>query len=110
MVDALRSGRSAIISGVGGIGKTELLAQALNRAETGRPVLWIDVDQFRTTLDLISALRAALATNGVACSEDAIGPQLDELQACLVFDGIERGLVSDLEELEDAIASLFANP
>ena len=47
LVEALRSGRSATIFGVAGIGKSELVLQALDRCETGRPVLWCNIEQYR---------------------------------------------------------------
>ncbi len=107
LVDALRSGRSVMISGTGGIGKSELLVQALIRCETGRSVLWCDIEQYRTVADVISALRTALGTEGTACSEDALPSRLDAAQACVVFDGIERGSLDNLDDFEDAVAALF---
>ena len=98
LIDALRSGRSTMISGTGGIGKSELLVQALSRCETGRTVFWCDIDQYRTIADIVSALRAALGTGGIACSEDALASRLDEVQACIVLDGIERGSLDDLDD------------
>ncbi len=108
LIEALRSGRSAIITGVGGIGKTELLVQALRRSETGRPVFWIDVEQYSTAADILSALRTALGSKGVACPREDIPTRLDALQACVVFDGIERGALDDIDGFEDAIAALYS--
>ena len=61
LVDALRSGRSATVYGVGGIGKSELLLQAISRCNTGRPVLWCNIEQYSNVADVVSALRTALA-------------------------------------------------
>lgn len=108
LMDALRSGRSAIITGVGGIGKTELLVQALSRSEMGRPVFWIDVEQYRDTSDILAVLRAALGKDGVACPETALPARLDAVQGCVVFDGIERATLSDIDEFEDAVAALYS--
>src|SRR5690606_7414581 len=108
LIDALQSGRSAIITGVGGIGKTELLVQALDRLETGRPVFWIDVEQYRSASDILAALQAALGNDGVACPQAALPSRLDALQACVVFDGIERAALDDIDEFEDMIATLYS--
>lgn len=107
IIDSLRSGQSIMISGAGGIGKSELLVQALSRCETGRTVFWCDIDQYRTIADIVSALRAALGTAAIACSEDALPSRLDAVQACIVLDGIERSSLDDLDDFEDAVAALF---
>ncbi len=107
LIEALRSGRSVTITGVGGIGKTELLVQALRRSETGRPVFWVDVEQYSAVTDILSTLRTALGSEGAACLEEAIPARLDALQACVVFDGIERATLNDINEFEDAIAGLY---
>lgn len=107
LVDALRSERSVMITGAGGIGKTELLLQALAAAETGRSILWIDVELYRTAADVKAALQAALHQGGTACPEDAMPGRLDALQACVVFDGVERALLDDLDALEDTLVTLL---
>ena len=107
LIDALQSGRSAMISGAGGIGKSELLVQALSRCETGRTVFWCHIEQYRTVSDTISALRTAIGTEGIACSEAALPSRLDAIQACVVFDGIEQGSLDDLDNFEDAVSALF---
>ncbi len=108
LVEALRSGRSTMVTGVGGIGKTELLVQALNAAETARPVFWIDVELYRTSVDIIAALRTTLGSDGVACPKSDVPARLDVLQACVIFDGIERAALDDIERLEDALNALYA--
>ncbi|MEZ5778552.1 MAG: HNH endonuclease [Paracoccaceae bacterium] len=108
LIDALRSGRSTMITGVGGIGKTELLVQALCAAETGRPVFWIDVELFRSPTDVLAALRIALGSGGVACPGENVATRLDTLQACVVFDGVERMAFDDVDTFEDAVIALIS--
>ena len=107
LVDALRTGRSVTVYGVGGIGKSELLLQALTLSDTGRPILWCNIEQYRTVTDVLSALRAAIATDGTACSENDLPSRLDAAHACVVFDGIEQGSLGDLDEFEDAVNEIF---
>ena len=107
LVDALRSGRSATVYGVGGIGKSELLLQAISRCNTGRPVLWCNIEQYSNVADVVSALRTALAINGTACSDDEFPSRLDAAHTCVVFDGIEQASLDDLDEFEDTVNELF---
>ena len=108
LVEALRSGRSVIITGGGGIGKTELLVHAAHQAGTGRPVFWIDVEQHRTAADILLELRTAVGAEGIACPEAALADRLDALQACVVFDGVERATLEDLDGFEDALIDLYS--
>lgn len=108
LIDALRSGRSVMITGVGGIGKTELLVQALHGSQTGRPVFWIDVEQYHSAGDILAALQTALGNDSIACSEADLPARLDAFQACVVFDGIERATLEDIDEFEDTIAALYS--
>lgn len=107
LVDALRSGRSTTIFGVAGIGKSELVLQALDRCETGRPVLWCSIEQYRKVADVMSALRTALSIESIECSDEQLPSQLDAIHACVVFDGIEQSGLDNLDEFEDTVDTLF---
>ena len=107
LVDALRSGRSAGVYGVAGIGKSELLLQAISRCNTGRPVLWCNIEQYRNVADVVSALRVALAIDGTGYDDGDLPSQLDAAHTCVVFDGIEQASLDDLDEFEDAVHALF---
>ena len=107
VMDALRSGRSVAIYGVAGIGKSELVLQALDRCETGRPVLWCDIEQYRKVADVVSALRTALSIEGIECDDEELSSRLDAIHACVVFDGIEQSGLDNLDEFEDTVDALF---
>jgi tetratricopeptide (TPR) repeat protein len=107
LTNALQLGESVIISGVGGIGKSELLLQALSRIELGRTVLWCNIEQYRSVTDFVMALRTALTDDDIACSEAELPSRLDNVQACVVFDGIEQSSLNNLDEFEDAITRLL---
>ena len=107
LVEALRSGRSTMVTGVGGIGKTVLLVQALNVAETARPIFWVDVELYRNSADILAVLRIALGSDGIACPKSDVPARLDALQACVIFDGIERAALDDIERLEDTLNTLY---
>lgn len=108
LVAALRSGGSVLVTGTGGIGKTELLLQALECAATGREVVWLDVERLRDAEGVMAALRRYLSADGEPCGREDIPAKLDRVSPCLVFDGLERGGAGALEALEDTIAGLHA--
>ncbi|MBL4885674.1 MAG: hypothetical protein JKY95_14230, partial [Planctomycetaceae bacterium] len=107
LTNSLQSGESVIISGVGGIGKSELLLQAFSRIESGRIVLWCNIEEYRAVTDLTTALRTALTDDGIVCSEEEIPFRLDDIHACVVFDGIEQINLDNLDEFEDVIIQLM---
>ncbi|MCY3846807.1 MAG: hypothetical protein OXH69_25080 [Acidobacteria bacterium] len=107
LVDALRSGRSAAVYGVAGIGKSELLLQAISRCNTGRPVLWCNIEQYRNVADVVSALRAALSIDGTDYDDGDLPSRLDAAHTCVVFDGIEQASLDGLDEFEDTVHALF---
>ncbi len=103
IVEALESSRTVSIEGPGGIGKTQLAITALTRFRSDRPIIWINVEAYRTVEDLQIALRAALP-------EPIQGPLenlLTDLDAQLVFDGVEQMDPGDMDDLEDFLQHLI---
>lgn len=105
--EALHTERFVLVRGPGGAGKTELTLQALASTETGRAVLWIEVERYGN----VDAMRAALE---VAIRDRTAEPppgsdlidQLDVMQACLVFDGVEQLQGPALDAIDDWISDL----
>jgi tetratricopeptide (TPR) repeat protein len=102
----LQAGRSISVIGVAGVGKTQLALQALKDIDTRRPVIWIDVESHSSLQDVASALQIALSDSVVSCERGRIASRLDSLQACVVFDGIEQGSRTSIDDLEDFVADL----
>tara|TARA_R110000737_G_scaffold348199_1_gene381506 strand:+ start:45 stop:2480 length:2436 start_codon:yes stop_codon:yes gene_type:complete len=103
LINALQSESSILISGIGGIGKSELLLQALKQVETDKTVIWCSIDKYHSVEDLILALRQVFAVQNVPCSKDNLPLHFDKIKACIVFDGLEQSNLDNLEELEDLI-------
>jgi tetratricopeptide (TPR) repeat protein len=103
--ESLRTNRYLLVHGPGGIGKTQLVLRALEAADTGRPVLWIEAEQY----DGVDALRAALEVslrNVKQRGDGTLESVLDKLNACVVIDGLEQLKASDIEAIDDWITHL----
>lgn len=100
----LRTDRYLLVHGPGGIGKTQLVLRALQAADTGRPVLWIEAERY----DGVEAMRAALEVSlrSIQQGEGPLESVLDKLQACLVIDGLEQLKASDIDAVDDWITHL----
>ena len=104
--EGLHSQDPIVISGAGGIGKTELLLQALSKFED-RPIFWCNIEKFRTVTEVISELCTAMSASGVACGNTELPSQLDKHRACVVFDGIEQSDLDNMSEFENVVRKLF---
>jgi tetratricopeptide (TPR) repeat protein len=103
--DALRLDRYVLVHGAGGIGKTQLILNSLQVANTGRPVLWIEAERYGS----VEAMRASLEVSirsGMSAESDSLESSLDKMQACLVVDGLEQLRTSGIDAFDDWIAQL----
>lgn len=105
--NALQLGNSVLLTGIGGIGKTEILLQALSSVELCRPIFWLNIEEYRTLKELYFSMRTAVTGTGIACKNDELIPRLEACQACLIFDGVEQYNQGQLEDLEDLITNLL---
>ena len=95
-----------LIRGPGGIGKTQLLLNALPSAKSERRVVWLDLEKYGTTEGLITALAVMLREQAGTDTLDMLAVRLDALEACIVLDGAEHFTGPDLDELDDLLADL----
>lgn len=103
----LARARSISVEGPGGIGKTQLLVQAL--AEVGdRPTLWIDVESYRQVSDLRIAVASALQQLGIAASAANLVQALHAASIRIVFDGVEQSDLLNWDDLEDFFRVLLS--
>lgn len=108
LIKALGEHRTLCIRGTGGIGKTQLLLNALRQCDQQRPVLWIEVELFGSVSELDLGLRAALASMNHSDSSCPIEYLLDRTNGYVVFDGVEAITEAYLEQLEDFFSALIA--
>ena len=104
--DALRSSRTVLVHGPGGIGKTQLLLHALRTVETGRRVVWVEVEQAASTEAIHAALQVMRSNGTEPATRTTLRHWLDELSACVVLDGVEQVNGPMIEEVDDLLDEL----
>lgn len=108
LTEALAQHRSVSVEGTGGIGKTQLVLNALQRNPSERPLLWVDVEAHGDVEELRLALSSALAGLKTLSATVPLDQQLDSLKARVVFDGVERMTRAATDALEDFFRELIA--
>ncbi|WP_156878119.1 hypothetical protein [Sphingopyxis sp. QXT-31] len=103
LVAALQSPGSVMVRGVGGIGKTQLVLAAADAAQTGRPLIWISLQDCPSAAVLAAYLETAAGRIG---DGDFIST-LSSVRACVILDGVERAACG-LDIVSDMIARLSA--
>ena len=88
--NALRSSRTVLVHGPSGMGKTQLLTHALRSVETGRRVVWVDVEQAASAEAILAALQILLSGGTDPATRATLPNLLDALPACVVLDGVEQ--------------------
>ncbi len=85
----MESERLIVIEGIGGIGKTQLLIQALHNVNFHNPVIWIDIESAKTFSDFLILFNNIVSNNlHISFSENGI-ESLREVQITFVLDSIE---------------------
>jgi len=103
LVISLRNESSIQVCGIGGIGKSELLLQALKKCEADRNLIWCSIDKYHSVDDLLLALLNIFRVQEEQCSVNNLPLYFDKYEVCIIFDGIEQSNLDQLEELEDII-------
>jgi tetratricopeptide (TPR) repeat protein/5-methylcytosine-specific restriction endonuclease McrA len=109
VVDALTQKRVLCVQGPAGIGKTQLVLNALGQFQknsTAR-VLWLEMETVTTIADLELRLCSALSSHGIQPAS-ALTEVLDGAVGLIVFDGVEAVAPTLLEELEDFFSLLIS--
>lgn len=98
--------RVIVVEGVGGIGKTQLVLQAL-RGYEDMSTIWLDVESYRSFSDLQMALLPALLEKGLSLPAGAsLFDALDKCQLRIVLDGLDRMPQSEWDRVVDFLNDL----
>ena len=97
--NSLEQVRSIVVAGTGGIGKTQLVVQALNLRDD-LPTIWIDVESYLRIENLQLALSSALKEKGFTASSNLI-QALYNTSIRIVFDGVEQAIREGWDDIED---------
>lgn len=104
---SMESERLIVIEGIGGIGKTQLLIQALHNVNYHNPVIWIDIESAKTFSDFLVLFNNIVSNNlHISFSENGI-ESLREVQITFVLDSIESLLKDERDKVEDFLNSLL---
>lgn len=104
---SMESERLIVIEGIGGIGKTQLLIQALHNVSYHNPVIWIDIESAKTFSDFLILFNNIISDNlHVSFSDNGI-ESLREMQITFVLDSMENLLKDERDKVEDFLNSLL---
>lgn len=99
--------RLVVIEGIGGVGKTQLLLNAINNVAYHNPVVWIHVESINTLEDLHILISKEVSNILGGQVANNLLESLHLVQATFVFDGLENLLIPFRDEIEDWIYQLM---
>ncbi|MEQ8683293.1 MAG: tetratricopeptide repeat protein [Cyclobacteriaceae bacterium] len=103
----MESERLLIIQGLGGIGKTQLLLNAIQNVTYHCPVIWIEVESISSFQDLLLLLENALSQYLDISKHNSIVEALHDHQLTIIFDSLEGVLLHNRDQIEDFISELI---
>lgn len=109
LVGAMSETQLVIIEGIGGIGKSQLLLQAIHgTVEYYNPVVWIDIEQIESYADFLILFNNAVYEYLKVSFTDSGFKILAGVQITFVFDSLEKLLIAERDEVEDFIRELLS--
>ena len=106
LCDAIREGNTVLVQGVGGIGKTQLLLQALDRTQISKRIVWLNMENLGNLSNVSTALALSTAELEPGESLGNIADALDVEDCLLVLDGGEQMATAGLDSLDDFLMDL----
>ena len=103
----MKFNRVVVIEGIGGIGKTQLLLQALDNVKYHVPLVWIDLESLETLDDLKLQMANALTELTGQVVTDSLVNALRDLNITFALDSFEKLLIGERDEVEDFIYALI---
>lgn len=109
LVCAMSDTQLVVIEGIGGIGKSQLLIQAINSTvEYYNPVVWIDIEQVETFADFLMLFSNAIYEYYKVSFSDSGFDVLQDIQITFVLDSLEKLLINEKDDIEDFITELLS--
>lgn len=99
--------RLIIIEGLGGIGKTQLLLNALEKDKSEIVTIWLDIERYSKLKDLELILYQALQNHGLGNNQSSLVDQLNQLPIRVIFDGLEALLSNQNDECINFLVQLY---
>lgn len=110
LIQSMECEQLIILEGIGGIGKTQLLIQALYNVRYNNPVIWLDLDSVSSFSDFLMILNNSVAQYvNISAHSESIIEALRETQITFIFDSLEKLLIHERDEIEDFINKLLLN-
>lgn len=110
LVQSMQCEQLIILQGIGGIGKTQLLLQALYNVKYHNPVIWLDLDSVSSFSDFLMLLNNSVSRYiNISTHTETIIEALREIQITFIFDSLEKLLIHERDEIEDFINKLLLN-
>lgn len=96
-----------VIQGIGGIGKTQLLLNALTTVCYHNPVIYVNIETVSTVKDLTMVLQSGLSELTGKPPTKSFIDEIADVTITLIFDSLERLLIPCRDEVEDLITMLI---
>lgn len=108
LIEAMEYSNFVVIQGIGGIGKTQLLLNAISSVKYHNPLLWIDTEAISAVRDLEVMIKNALS-NHFPNSNGSIIQIIQDSPVTLILDSLENLIISNRDELEDFLYNILSN-
>lgn len=107
LVHSMETDRLIVIEGIGGMGKTQLLLNALDNVKYHNPVIWIDAEALSTMEDLLMLVSNEISKIDRVVMQGNLIDTLATTRITLVIDSLESLLIPFRDEVEDFIDAVM---
>lgn len=107
LIESMGTKRLVIIEGIGGVGKTQLLLNALDTFRDENLLIWIDIETISTFDDLILLITNEISKIEGVSIEGSLIDTLFSMRMTIVLDSLENLLIPYRDEVEDFIQLLM---
>tara|TARA_R110002050_G_scaffold254172_2_gene392630 strand:+ start:6773 stop:9712 length:2940 start_codon:yes stop_codon:yes gene_type:complete len=106
LTSTMETEKFIVIEGLGGIGKTQLVLNAIDNVKYHNPVIWIEIES-KHSLDELCIELTNKITPFVNSNVENIISSLRNLQITIILDSIENLLIYEKESTEEFLETLL---